>query len=605
MSEDQHPLRKIFNEAVEIADAQQRAAYLASACGADTVLLQRIEELIAADAESGRFLGGVGDTIAKAGRNLLSTTVFTNPSAVPTVRRFGDYELLEEIARGGMGIVYKARQVSLDRIVAVKVILSGQFASKEEVLRFRAEAEAAAHLRHPNIVAIYETGEWDGQPFFSMDYVAGRTLADLVRAAPLPAKRAAAYVKKIAEAIHYAHEQGILHRDLKPSNILIDEYDEPRITDFGLAKRVQKESFLTVTGQVMGSPNFMPPEQAGGSGKAGRHSDVYALGGILFYLVTGRPPFVAPTLTELLHHVRNSEPVSPRLLQASVPEDAAIVCLKCLEKEPARRYPTAQLLADELERLLRDEPVLAASAAWTDFNQTLWATAEYRDGYLETADEVIPARQYLFFICRSFLNFFAPPGALQICDLGCGDGAFAQHLLSWRADARLTLVDGSTEMLEAAARRLGERQNVRYVHAAFDSIIRGESPLGPFDVVVSSFAIHHLTPAERVALFFRVMEMLPPGGWFLNIDVALPDEGVLTDWQFELWREWLVETEKARKAPGTLQHLPNEARQNPDNKYGSLSSQLNGMRTAGFSDVDCLYRNSIFAIYCGRKPAAA
>ncbi len=521
------------------------------------------------------------------------------------IRYLGGYELVEEIARGGMGVVYKARQVSLNRIVAVKVILSGQFASKEEVLRFRAEAEAAAHLRHPNIVAIYETGEWDGQPFFSMDYVAGRTLADLVRDAPLPAKRAAAYVKKIAEAIHYAHEQGILHRDLKPSNILIDEHDEPRITDFGLAKRMQKESFLTVTGQVLGSPNFMPPEQAGGGGKAGHYSDVYGLGAILFYLVTGRPPFVAPTLAELLHQVRNLEPVSPRLLQASVPEDAAFVCLKCLEKEPARRYPTARLLADELDRFLGDEPVLAASAAWTDFNQTLWANSEFSYRYLGHADEIIPARQYLFFICRSFLDFFAPKGLLHICDLGCGDGSLGEQLLDWRANVHLTLVDGSAEMLEAAARRLGKGRDVCYVRAAFDSIIRGESSLEQFDVVVSSFAIHHLTPTERVALFFRVVEMLRPGGWFVNIDVALPDEAVLTKWQFELWREWLVESEKLRKAPGTLRHIPDEATQNPDNKYGSLNSQLNGLRVAGFSDVDCLYRNSIFTMYGGRKPIVA
>src|SRR5262245_55270902 len=196
---------------------------------------------------------------------------------------FGDYELLEEVARGGMGIVFKARQRSLDRIVAVKMILAGEFASREQALRFRAEAEAAARLQHPNIVRIHETGEQDGQPYFSMDYVEGGNLAALVREKPLPAKRAAGYVKTIAEAIHYAHEQGILHRDLKPSNVLIDHADQPRITDFGLAKRMTKESFLTVTGDMLGSPGFMPPEQAGAKGiKAGRHSDVYGLGAVLF-----------------------------------------------------------------------------------------------------------------------------------------------------------------------------------------------------------------------------------------------------------------------------------------------------------------------------------
>ncbi len=600
----------IFQIAADMP-AEERAAYLRTACESQPALRQRIERLLASHDDDG-FMQRAADrtvppAVAADRAGLIPRSgVPSEKSGDPSLRCFGDYELLEEIARGGMGIVFKARQRKLDRIVAVKMILAGQFASREQALRFRVEAEAAARLQHPNIVRIHETGEQDGQPYFSMDYVEGGNLASLVREKPLPAKRAAGYVKTIAEAIHYAHEQGILHRDLKPSNVLIDHADQPHVTDFGLAKRMTKESFLTVTGDVMGSPNFMPPEQAGAKGgKAGRYSDVYSLGGILFYLVTGRPPFLSDTVAETMHHVLNTEPVSPRLLNPSVPQDIATICLKCLEKEPAKRYQTAQQMADDLGRFLRDEPLLAPATAWTDFKHTLWATDKYRDGYLETADQVIPARQYLFFICRSFLNFFAPPGALQICDLGCGDGSLAEQLLAWRPNARLTLVDGATEMLAAAARRLGKRQNVRSVHVAFDSIIRGESPLGPFDVVVSSFAIHHLTPGERVALFFRVMEMLPPGGWFLNIDVALPDEGVFTDWQFELWREWLAETDKLRAPSASLRHAPDVARSNPDNKYGTLASQLKGLRASGFSDVDCLYRNSIFTIYCGRKPAAA
>lgn len=303
-------------------------------------------------------------------------------------RSFGDYELLEEIARGGMGIVFKARQQKLDRVVAVKMILAGEFASKEQALRFRAEAEAAARLQHSNIVRIHETGEQDGQPYFSMDYIEGGNLTSLVREKPLPAKRAAGYVKTIAEAIHYAHEQGILHRDLKPSNVLIDHADQPHVTDFGLAKRMTKESFLTVTGDAMGSPGFMPPEQAGYRGsrreevpvtpevrgpksevdqslatsaaakvRAGRYSDVYGLGAILFYLVTGRPPFTAESIAETLHHVLNTEPMSPRLLNPSVPQDIATICLKCLEKEPAKRFSTARELADELGYFLNDEPI--------------------------------------------------------------------------------------------------------------------------------------------------------------------------------------------------------------------------------------------------------
>jgi eukaryotic-like serine/threonine-protein kinase len=274
--------------------------------------------------------------------------------------RFGEYELLEEIARGGMGVIYRARQIRLNRIVALKMILAGQFASKQEVLRFRSEAEAAANLQHPNIVRIHETGERDGHHYFSMDYVAGRTLADIVRDGPLPAQRAAKYVRRIAEAIHYAHSQGVLHRDLKPSNVVIDVNDEPRIADFGLAKRMRDDFGVTVTGQVLGSPNFMPPEQTSTkSGKVGPASDVYGVGAILYCLLTGRPPFHAETIEDLLLLLRDAEPVSPRLLNPSVPRDLETICLKCLEKDPARRYPTAQALADELGRFIRDEPIHA------------------------------------------------------------------------------------------------------------------------------------------------------------------------------------------------------------------------------------------------------
>jgi WD40 repeat protein/tRNA A-37 threonylcarbamoyl transferase component Bud32 len=306
---------------------------------------------------------------------------------------FGDYELLEEIARGGMGVVYKARQVSLNRIVALKMILSGQFASTREVLRFRAEAEAAAHLRHPNIVAIFQTGECEGRHYFSMAYVPGRNLAEIVRDGPLPGERAAGYVQTLAEAIHYAHQQGILHRDLKPSNVLIDVDDQPRITDFGLAKRLQDDFGMTITGQVLGSPNFMPPEQCGWANsiptdpdsafsltapaasptpetnlkseitnpkfRVGPWSDVYGLGAILYHLVTGRPPFQADTISEVFQQLREREPVSPRLLNPSVPRDLETICLKCLEKEPVKRYPTAHELADELARFRHGEPIVA------------------------------------------------------------------------------------------------------------------------------------------------------------------------------------------------------------------------------------------------------
>ena len=257
----------------------------------------------------------------------------------PVKARFGDYELLEEIAHGGMGVVYRARQISLNRIVAVKMLLFGQFAGKAAFDRFRAEAETAARLQHPNIVAIHEIGETDGQPYFSMDYVAGRNLADLVRDRPLPARQAAGYVRKIAQAVHYAHTQGVLHRDLKPANVLIDESDEPRITDFGLARRL-----VGRLGVDLDRPGDRLAELhaagAGGrkEGQAGPASDVYGLGAVLYYLLTARPPFVAETFEATLAQVLNTEPVAPRQLNPSIPRDLETICLKCLEKDPARRY---------------------------------------------------------------------------------------------------------------------------------------------------------------------------------------------------------------------------------------------------------------------------
>jgi serine/threonine protein kinase len=273
---------------------------------------------------------------------------------------FGDYEILEEIAHGGMGVVYKARQRSLNRIVALKMVLAGRLAKQSDLNRFEAEAETVAQLQHPNIVAIHEVGEFEGQPFFSMEFVEGSNLAQMARSEPLPARRAASYLKTIAEAIHYAHSKGILHRDLKPSNILVDIVDQPRVTDFGLAKQLDAKNDLTITGEVLGSPNFMSPEQAAGNRKTvGPATDVYSLGAILYQLVTGRPPFTAESLTQTLRLVVESEPTSPRLLNAGLPPDLETICLKCLKKDPSQRYESAQALAEELNRFLRDEPIHA------------------------------------------------------------------------------------------------------------------------------------------------------------------------------------------------------------------------------------------------------
>ncbi len=272
-----------------------------------------------------------------------STDLPATDAAAPA--QLADYALIRELGRGGMGVVYLARQAGLNRLVCVKLLLSGPWAGEAEVQRFLREAEAAASLRHPNIVGIHELGQADGRHFFAMEYVEGRTLAELVRDGPLPAERAAGYVREIAEAVEHAHRQGVLHRDLKPSNVLIDAEDRPRITDFGLARRLDAPpgGSLTTTGAIVGTPAYMPPEQsAPASGAIGPRSDVYAMGAVLYELITGRPPFRGETPLDTLMQVRTIEPVRPGLLNPRVSADLETICLKCLEKDPARRYESAR-----------------------------------------------------------------------------------------------------------------------------------------------------------------------------------------------------------------------------------------------------------------------
>lgn len=273
---------------------------------------------------------------------------------------FGDYELLREIGRGGMGVIYLARQAGLNRLVGVKLLREGRMAGAIDVSRFRAEAEAAARLKHPNIVAIHEVGCHNGQHFFSMEYVEGLTLAEVVREGPLSADRAAGYLRTVAEAIEHAHREGILHRDLKPSNVLVDAEDRPRITDFGLARRTDGFGGLTLSGAIVGTPSYMSPEQAEGDRTAvGPASDVYSLGAMLYELITGRPPLQAESPLETLLLVRRAEPVRPRLLNPKIPADLETIALTCLEKNPSQRYASARALADELGRFLRREPIHA------------------------------------------------------------------------------------------------------------------------------------------------------------------------------------------------------------------------------------------------------
>ncbi|MBI1312832.1 protein kinase [bacterium] len=304
-----------------------------------------VETILQADGEAptGSFRAGRG-----RGRSAASSVL----------RTFGDYEVLAEIARGGMGVVYRARQTKLNRVVAVKMILQGQLASDDDIQRFYSEAEAAARLEHPGIVPIFEVGEIDDQHYFSMGYVDGESLADRVRRGPLPPREAAELLRQVADAIEYAHRHGVVHRDLKPGNILLTQDGQPRVTDFGLAKTVEGDSGLTASGQILGTPGYMPPEQASGQIRdVGPLSDLYSLGAVLYCLLTGRPPFQSARVIETLQQVVENPPVSPRLLNPAVDLDLETIVLKCLEKQPAHRLSSAAELRDELQRYLNGESI--------------------------------------------------------------------------------------------------------------------------------------------------------------------------------------------------------------------------------------------------------
>jgi TolB-like protein/Tfp pilus assembly protein PilF/predicted Ser/Thr protein kinase len=278
----------------------------------------------------------------------------------PMLMDFGDYELLEQIGRGGQGVVFRARQKSLNRIIALKVIGLGHWATEAHLKRFRLEAEAAASLEHPGIVPIHEVGERDGSCYFSMKFVEGGQLDEVIRREAMPPRRAAELIAKVARTIHYAHEHGILHRDIKPGNILLDQKGEPHLTDFGLARLVESESTVTRTMEVLGTPSYMAPEQAVGNNAAVSNvTDVYGLGAVLYQLLTGQPPFAGGTTYETIKLLLDTEPRQPRLLNPKIDRDLSTICLKCLEKDPKRRYSSALALAEDLERWLRHEPIHA------------------------------------------------------------------------------------------------------------------------------------------------------------------------------------------------------------------------------------------------------
>jgi serine/threonine protein kinase len=317
---------------------------------AQTVQLERANE---ASADLWRDMG-------EANRPHVGLLSRPRPPEVP------GYEILGELGRGGMGVVYKARQRRLNRVVALKMILAGDYAGPDAVDRIMAEAEIVARLQHPNIVQIYGIGDCDGRPYVELEYVGGGSLADRLDGTPWPPRSAARLVESLAMAMAEAHRMGIIHRDLKPANILMTDDGTPKITDFGLAKSIEKNSDLTRTESILGSPRYMAPEQAEGhTREVGPAADVYALGTNLYELLTGRPPFVAQTILATLDLVKNAEPVAPKRLQPGLASDLETICLKCLRKEAAERYESADALAEDLTRYLNDEPIQARpTSSW-------------------------------------------------------------------------------------------------------------------------------------------------------------------------------------------------------------------------------------------------
>ncbi|HYG76825.1 MAG TPA: serine/threonine-protein kinase [Planctomycetota bacterium] len=306
---------------------------------------------------------------------------------LPAILRVGEYDLIREIARGGMGVVYEARHTQLQRTVAMKMILSGQFAGSNQLIRFRTEAEAAANLDHPHIVPIYEIGSYEGKPFFTMKLLSGGSVAQKIGEYSKDPRRTAALMLKVSRAVHFAHQRGILHRDLKPENILLDDSGEPAVADFGLAKRVDESPAepgtgpsqgVTQSGSVIGTPAYMAPEQAAGNNKRITvAADVYSLGAILYELLTGRPPFSGKSLLDLLMKVQTEPPEPPRKVNPKADTGLELICLKCLEKDPAQRYVSAEALAQDLERWLNGEP-LSVNPANVLFRLVHWTRTHIR-----------------------------------------------------------------------------------------------------------------------------------------------------------------------------------------------------------------------------------
>ncbi len=436
------------------------------------------------------------------------------------LRRVGDYELLEELARGAMGVVYRARQVSLNRVVAVKMILSGQLASEEEIKRFHTEAEAAANLDHPNIVPIYEVGQVDGQPYLSMRLVEGHSLAHLMKGgrarlagapsddrAPLEAPKeqgaailpwldlpaAAKVMVTVSRAVHHAHQRRILHRDIKPANIMIDRLGEPHVTDFGLAKRVDVSSGGSESVRVMGTPDYMSPEQAQGRNHdLTTATDVWSLGATLYCLMTGRPPFQAGTGWETMKAVVEQEPLRPRLHNRRVDRDLETICLKCLKKNPDQRYASAHALAEDLQRWLRGEPLLRQP-------QTLW---EHIGDYWDDLTKWVKRNPAIATLSAVLALVFI---------LGCTIGIWLL-LKYWDIERERV----SRRVMEGLEAFLPDPHNKCYSISSVDRrIMSGEWPfkdkLGPPSRPHLVFAVYtHSEPINMLGRFRTVLDYLEP-----------------------------------------------------------------------------------------------
>jgi WD40 repeat protein len=381
----------IFLKVVETSSREAQLALLEAECDGNAELRAQVEGLLKANEQAGSFLDAPAtglsastDPSVQPGPAMVtgpyqqvpaSSENLSQPPAVP------GYAIEKVLGRGGMGVVYKAQHLALKRTVALKMVLAGGHAGPQEMARFRFEAEAVARLQHPNIVQIHEVGEADGYPYFALEFVEGGSLAQKLAGKPLPVRAAARLVEVLARAMQLAHSRNVVHRDLKPANVLLTADGTPKVTDFGLARQLDSDSGETQAGAIMGTPSYMAPEQASGrTHDAGPAADVYALGALLYECLVGRPPFKATTVGETLEQVRTREPMPPSRVQAKVPVDLETICLKCLRKEPEKRYASAAELADELGRFLQGEPILGRpvgrrerAAKWVRRNKGLSA----------------------------------------------------------------------------------------------------------------------------------------------------------------------------------------------------------------------------------------